>query len=61
MSRQPRAALEGGAPARAGRRPAVLPAWLGWTAAAGYAAALAAVTLAPVRLRSDFGRYRNNW
>jgi glycopeptide antibiotics resistance protein len=61
VSRQPRSALEGGAPARAERRRPVLPAWLAWTAAAGYAAALAVVTLAPVRLRSDFGRYRNNW
>ena len=57
MSRHPRSALEGGAPSRAGPRP-LLPAWL---AAAGYAAVLVLVTLAPVRLRSDFGRYRNNW
>ena len=60
MSRHPRSALEGVAPARVRRRP-LLPAWLVWTAAAAYAAALALVTLAPVRLRSDFGRYRNNW
>ena len=60
MSRHPRSALEGAAPARVRRRP-VRPAWLTWTAAAAYAAALALVTLAPVRLRSDFGRYRNNW
>ena len=60
MSRHPRSALEGAAPARVRRRP-VLSAWLAWTAAAAYAAALALVTLAPVRLRSDFGRYRNNW
>ena len=60
MSRHPRSALEGAAPARVRRRP-LLPAWLAWTAAAAYAAALALVTLAPVRLRSDFGRYRNNW
>ena len=61
MSRHPRSALEGGTPARAGRRRPLLPAWLAWTAAAGYAAVLALVTQAPVRLRSDFGRYRNNW
>ena len=60
MSRHPRSALEGAAPV-AGRRRPVLSAWLAWTAAAAYAAALALVTLAPVRLRSDFGRYRNNW
>jgi glycopeptide antibiotics resistance protein len=60
VSRHPRSALEGAGPV-AGRRRPVLPAWLAWTAAAGYAAALAVVTLAPVRLRSDFGRYRNNW
>ena len=61
MSRHPRSALEGAEPIRAGRPRPVLPAWLAWTAAAGYAAALALVTLAPVRLRSDFGRYHNNW
>ena len=61
MSRHPRSALEGAAPTPAGRRRPVLPAWLAWTAAAGYAAALALVTLAPVRLRPDLGRYRNNW
>jgi glycopeptide antibiotics resistance protein len=60
VSRHPRSAPAGAAPL-AGRRRPVLAAWLAWTAAAGYAAALAAVTLAPVRLRSDFGRYRNNW
>ena len=60
MSRHPRSALEGAAPV-AGRRRSLLPAWLVWTAAAAYAAALTLVTLAPVRLRSDFGRYRNNW
>ena len=60
MSRHPRSALEGGPPTRAGRR-SLLPAWLTWTAAAGYAAVLALVTLAPIRLRSDFGHYRNNW
>jgi glycopeptide antibiotics resistance protein len=60
VSRQPRSALEGGTPTRAGRRP-LLPAWLAWAAAAGYAVVLALVTLAPVRLRSGFGRYRNNW
>jgi len=61
VSRHPRSALDGAAPTRAGRRRPVLPAWLAWTAATGYAAALALVTLAPVRLRSDFARYRNNW
>jgi len=60
VSRHPRSALEGAAPVARRRRP-LLPAWLAWTAAAGYVAALALVTLAPVRLRSDFGRYRNNW
>ena len=60
MSRHPRSALEGGAPSRGGPRP-LLPAWLALAAAAGYAAVLVLVTLAPVRLRSDFGRYRNNW
>jgi glycopeptide antibiotics resistance protein len=61
VSRHPRSALEGGTPTRARRRRPLVPAWLAWTAAAGYAAVLALVTLAPVRLRSDFGRYRNNW
>jgi glycopeptide antibiotics resistance protein len=61
VSRHPRSALEGGTPTRARRRRLLVPAWLAWTAAAGYAAVLALVTLAPVRLRSDFGRYRNNW
>ena len=41
-------------PAVTGRRP-VLPAW------AARAAALAVVTLAPIRWRADLARYRNNW
>jgi glycopeptide antibiotics resistance protein len=61
VSRHPRSALEGGTPTRPGRGRPLVPAWLAWTAAAGYAAVLVLVTLAPVRLRSDFGRYRNNW
>jgi len=60
VSRHSPPTLEGVTPV-AGRRRPVLPAWLAWTAAVGYAAVLALVTLAPVRLRSDFGRYRNNW
>jgi glycopeptide antibiotics resistance protein len=47
-------------PTATGRRP-VLPAWAARTAAVAYAAALAVVTLAPVRWRADLARYRNNW
>jgi glycopeptide antibiotics resistance protein len=47
-------------PTVTGRRP-VLPAWAARTAAVAYAAALAVVTLAPVRWRADLARYRNNW
>ena len=61
MSRHPRSARAGGTPTRAGHNRPLVSAWLALTAAAGYAAVLALVTLAPVRLRSDFGRYRNNW
>jgi glycopeptide antibiotics resistance protein len=61
VSSRPRSAVDGGAPSRPGRRPPLLPSWAAWTAAAGYAAVLAVVTLAPVRWRSDFARYRNNW
>jgi glycopeptide antibiotics resistance protein len=43
-----------------GRRP-VLPGWAARTAAVAYAAALAVVTLAPIRWRADLARYRNNW
>jgi glycopeptide antibiotics resistance protein len=47
---------------RTGRRPApVLPAWAIRTAALAYAAALAVITLAPIRGRADLARYRNNW
>jgi glycopeptide antibiotics resistance protein len=47
-------------PAVTGRRP-VLPAWAARAAALAYAAALALVTLAPIRWRADLARYRNNW
>ena len=47
-------------PTVTGRRP-VLPAGAAQTAAVAYAAALAVVTLAPVRWRADLARYRNNW
>jgi glycopeptide antibiotics resistance protein len=43
------------------RRPPVLPAWAVRVAAMAYAAVLVVVTLAPIRWRSDLGRYRNNW
>jgi len=43
-----------------GRR-SVLPAWAARAAALAYAAALAVVTLAPIRWRADLARYRNNW
>jgi glycopeptide antibiotics resistance protein len=43
-----------------GRRP-VLPGWAARAAAVAYAAALAVVTLAPIRWRADLARYRNNW
>jgi glycopeptide antibiotics resistance protein len=46
---------------RTWRRPPVLPAWAVRTAAVAYAAVLVVVTLAPIRWRSDLGRYRNNW
>ena len=42
-------------------RPPVLPGWAARTAAVAYAAALAVVTLAPIRWRADLARYRNNW
>ncbi len=48
-------------PSPVGRRPAVLPDWATRTAAVLYAAALAVITLAPIRWGSDLGRYRNNW
>jgi glycopeptide antibiotics resistance protein len=46
---------------RSGLRQPVLPALGARTAAVLYAAALAVVTLAPIRWRSDLGRYRDNW
>jgi glycopeptide antibiotics resistance protein len=47
-------------PTVTGRRP-VLPGWAARAAAVAYAAALAVVTLAPIRWRADLARYRNNW
>ena len=43
------------------RQPPVWPGWAVRTAAVAYAAVLVAVTLAPIRWRSDLARYRNNW
>ena len=63
MSPHPRSAPAGGAaPSRAGRRPPPLvPVLAARTAAVLYGAVLAVVTLAPIRWRSDLGRYRDNW
>ena len=44
-----------------GLRQPVLPASVARTAAVLYGAVLAVVTLAPIRWRSDLGRYRDNW
>jgi glycopeptide antibiotics resistance protein len=44
-----------------GLRQPVLPALAARTAAVLYGAVLAVVTLAPIRWRSDLGRYRDNW
>jgi glycopeptide antibiotics resistance protein len=42
-------------------RPPLAPAWAVRAAAAGYAAGLAVVTLAPIRWRPELARYRDNW
>jgi glycopeptide antibiotics resistance protein len=44
-----------------GRRTPPLPAWAVRAAAAGYAAALAVITLTPIRWQPELARYPSNW